>query len=261
MSVVKIIKNYGVVTLVTLMSCTVFAHEHIATANNTNHKNTLDLEVGRVFTGYNDISVPNDADNRFSLKDDLTSDPVTAVRFRYGRYITDKHWVGLLVAPLTVKSKGAFNKDINFRGDVFKAGEPIDATYRFDSYRLLYRYTFIDNAHSTFSFGGAIKVRDAEIRLKNGTENTPRTNLGYVPLLSFNYTYKPTDKLNLLIDGEALVAPQGRAEDVFFGASYQVNDNVAVKGGYRILEGGADNNKLYTFSLFNYASAGLLLSF
>lgn len=225
-----------------------------------NLDNSLDIEAGIAFTGYNDIAVPASQANQFSLKDDLTSDPVGAVRIRYGRQF-DKHWLGLLVAPLTVKSSGQFDKDITFKGDVFRAGEQIDAVYRFDSYRLLYRYLFIQRPRHQFSFGGALKVRDAEIRLKNTSNNTPRKNLGFVPLLSFNYTHKTTDKLNLIIDGEALVAPQGRAEDVFFGATYAVNPHMSLKAGYRILEGGADNEKLYTFSLFNYITAGVILSF
>jgi hypothetical protein len=34
-----------------------------------------------------------------------------------------------------------------------------------------------------------------------------------------------------------------------------------VKIGYRILEGGADNDKVHTFSLFHYTVAGLVMTF
>jgi hypothetical protein len=36
---------------------------------------------------------------------------------------------------------------------------------------------------------------------------------------------------------------------------------VALRVGYRILEGGADNDEVYTFSLFHYIVAGLVVSF
>jgi hypothetical protein len=65
----------------------------------------------------------------------------------------------------------------------------------------------------------------------------------------------------LLVDGEALAAPQGRAEDVLFAAQYDVNRRLAFKTGYRILEGGSDNDEVYTFSLFHYIVAGAVLSF
>jgi hypothetical protein len=36
---------------------------------------------------------------------------------------------------------------------------------------------------------------------------------------------------------------------------------VSLKAGYRILEGGADNDKVYTFSLFHHAVAGIVVRF
>lgn len=99
-------------------------------------------------------------------------------------------------------------------------------------------------------------MRDADITLSSANANASKTNLGFVPLLSFNATWKLTDNLDIVMDGEALAAPQGRAEDVLFAAQYKVNDNLAFNGGYRVLEGGADNDEVYTFSAFNYAVLG-----
>lgn len=56
-----------------------------------------------------------------------------------------------------------------------------------------------------------------------------------------------------------MAAPQGRAEDIFMGANYRVSDNIGLKAGYRILEGGTDNDEVYNFALFHYTSAGILL--
>ena len=63
------------------------------------------------------------------------------------------------------------------------------------------------------------------------------------------------------MDGDALAAPQGRAEDVLIAATYEVSDNLAIRAGYRILEGGADNDEVYNFALFNYASVGVTYTF
>ena len=49
--------------------------------------------------------------------------------------------------------------------------------------------------------------------------------------------------------GDALAAPQGRAEDVLAALTYGKSDKFRIKIGYRILEGGADNDEVYTFSL------------
>ena len=40
-----------------------------------------------------------------------------------------------------------------------------------------------------------------------------------------------------------------------------LSDRLVLRAGYRILEGGADNDEVYNFSLFNYASAGITYTF
>ena len=67
------------------------------------------------------------------------------------------------------------------------------------------------------------------------------------------------EKFGLLFEGDALAAPQGRAEDVLLAATYKINRKIALKAGYRILEGGADNDEVYNFSLINYISAGAII--
>ena len=42
---------------------------------------------------------------------------------------------------------------------------------------------------------------------------------------------------------------------------YDVTPNISVAGGYRILDGGADNDDLYTFARFDSAVLGLTWRF
>jgi len=70
-----------------------------------------------------------------------------------------------------------------------------------------------------------------------------------------------SDPISLTFEGDALAAPQGRAEDVALSLSYDITEKVSFRLGYRLLEGGADNDKVYTFSLFHYAVAGLSYRF
>ena len=216
----------------------------------------LEVEGGYVIPGYIDVAIPGDSGTRFSLTDDLEAQGTAAFRVRYGHTIAQKHWVGLLAAPLTVKSKGTLYQDVDFNGTVFPKGTPIDSSFRFDSYRLTYRYLFHESDRWSFSFGAALKVRDAAIRLEGGRLESEKTNTGLVPLLSFKLAWTPFEKWHLLMDGEALAAPQGRAEDILFAAQYDVNRRLALQAGYRILEGGSDGDEVYTFSLFHSAVVG-----
>jgi len=59
----------------------------------------------------------------------------------------------------------------------------------------------------------------------------------------------------------AEVGTQGRAEDVLIAATYKLSDNLGVRAGYRILEGGADNDEVYNFALFHFASVGISYTF
>ncbi|MBN2381428.1 hypothetical protein JXQ70_00965, partial [bacterium] len=67
--------------------------------------------------------------------------------------------------------------------------------------------------------------------------------------------------LGLLVEADAAWSPQGRAEDVLVSLNMKTNEKLAFKIGYRMLEGGADNDRVYTFSLFHYLVCGLTYTF
>jgi hypothetical protein len=221
----------------------------------------LELEGGYAIPGYIDVAIPGDTGTRFSLTDDLEAEGTASFRVRYGHTFAQKHWVGLLAAPLTVESKGTLGEDVDFNGTLFPEGTSVDSTFRFDSYRLIYRYLFHESERWSFSFGAALKVRDAAIGLEGGGLESEKTNTGVVPLLSFKLAWTPIEKWHLLMDGEALAAPQGRAEDVLFALQYDANRRLTLQAGYRVLEGGSDVDEVYTFALFHSAVVGAIWHF
>jgi hypothetical protein len=62
--------------------------------------------------------------------------------------------------------------------------------------------------------------------------------------------------LGILLEGDGLAAPQGRAEDVLVALEYRPTERVLLKAGYRVLEGGVDVAEVYNFTLVNYAAFG-----
>ena len=62
-------------------------------------------------------------------------------------------------------------------------------------------------------------------------------------------------------EGDALAVSAGRTEDVLFAIQYRLNNNVALKLGYRIFEGGIDDDEIYNFKLLNYVVIGPVLTF
>lgn len=220
----------------------------------------VDAETGVVFnTKYNNIRIPGAGGTKFNAAD-YSSNPTWFYRLRVGYTFNDRHTVSALYAPLQVKYTGESPAAIYLQGETFRANVPITVDYTFNSYRLTYRYDFIRNPKFRLGAGLTAKVRDAAVELQNEQAEARKTNVGFVPLINFRMSWNFTDRFQLLVEGDALAAPQGRAEDVFAGLGVGLPGNkVTLKAGYRLLEGGADNDEVYNFTWFDYASAGVIL--
>ena len=221
----------------------------------------LEIESGAVFTGYNDARIPGDEGTKFSLSEELEADPEWYWRLRAGFLFAEKHYAGAVIAPLTVHSSGKPDRDLRFKNTTFDEGEKTDAAFKFNSYRLLYRYIGYNKNNLRAGIGVTAKIRHASIKLKSENGKAEKKDLGFVPIVNFMLHWNFTRSLGFLIDGDALAAPQGRAADILFALTFDMSDTVQARAGYRILEGGADNDEVYTFSMFHYASAGLMYRF
>lgn len=219
-----------------------------------------DLETGVVFSGYNDIRIPGDSGTNLSLSDELSTDPSHFFRIRLGRHFGRRHTVSALFAPLTLTAAGSVAREVEYAGATFPADTDLRASYRFDSYRLTYRYDFFLSDSWEVGAGFTAKIRDAAIGL-DGQVFAEKTNTGFVPILHFRVLYAFADDWSALLEGDALAAPQGRAEDILAAVRFHFNENIQAKLGYRILEGGADNDEVYTFALFHYLVIGLTATF
>jgi hypothetical protein len=221
----------------------------------------VEIEAGAVFSARNDLRIPGDTGTKLSLTDDLSTDPAPVFRVRAGLRFAKRHELSALYAPLKLTASGSVDREILFDGGTYPAGSPILAVYRFDSYRLTYRYSLVHRRGLQVAIGLTGKIRRAETALY-GAVAQRKTNTGFVPLASLQVKWQPQgNRFGLLMDVDALAAPQGRAEDVLLAATYQVNDNVGLRLGYRTLEGGADNDEVYTFAWLHYVVAGVDLTF
>ena len=221
----------------------------------------VDFENGAAIAGYNDVRIPGDTGTLFSLTDDLASDTSYFWRLRADLRIAPKHVVSALVAPLTIHASGTFDQPVAFAGATFPPGVPTTGLYVFNSYRVTYRYEPVRRENWMFGIGVTLKVRDAETRLEAGGTSAEKTNVGIVPLVNFKLERRLGARATFLLEGDALAAPQGRAEDIFAGVLIHAGTRWSIKAGYRFLEGGADNDEVYTFALVHYLAAGVVVRF
>jgi len=222
---------------------------------------SIDFESGLVTQGYNDVRIPGDLGTRFSLTDDLMPKANFFYRTRFNYIIKSRHTISLLYAPLETKSTGRISNDILFEGVSFPANTDLTGTYKFNSYRLTYRYDIVQKPKFEFGLGLTAKIRDAKIAITSSGLASEKANVGFVPIINFRLLWKMGSKIGLLLDGDALAAPQGRAEDVLIAVTYDLSEKLKIRTGYRILEGGASNDEVYNFALLHYASVGLNVTF
>lgn len=222
---------------------------------------SLDIETGIVTTAYNDVRIPGKGGDFISLSDELEAGARVFGRIKAGYMLNERSELLLLIAPLRFTYKGSLTDEAMFQGTKFPAGKDIEAVYKFNSYRLSYRYYLRNTDMFRLGLGLTLKIRDALIGLESGQLQAEKTDFGFVPLINFFLQWKPMEKIGFLLDGDALAAPQGRAEDVLVALSYHFNEDFYIKLGYRLLEGGADTNTVYTFSMFHYGVLGFVHRF
>ena len=128
-----------------------------------NGQASFDFETGAVSTGYNNVRIPGDQGTFFSMKDDLVPKTKIFYRIRANYTIKTRHTLSVLYAPLEIKSNGNMANDILFEGVTFPANADLAGTYKFNSYRLTYRYEIVLKPKFELGLGFTAKIRDAKI--------------------------------------------------------------------------------------------------
>lgn len=219
----------------------------------------LELEAGAAWQSYNDVEIPNDGSaTRFSLYDLAGSGPWPAARLYVTWNLAERHGVRLLLAPFSLTETGTPTEPVSFAGETYAAGVPVEATYTFNSYRLSYRYRWHAGERTTAWVGFTAKLRDAVIALEQGGIASRKDDLGFVPLLhvAADWRFAPTWRLSL--DADGLAGGPGRAVDAALELGYDLGDRWRVQGGYRMVEGGADVDAVYTFAWLHYAALSVV---
>jgi hypothetical protein len=225
------------------------------------HRFELDIESGVAIVGYSDIQIPKSTGTLISFSEDLETDPAFFVRGRFTYYFNRGNILSLLVAPLTLKATGSVGREVVFEGESFAPNTSLNTVYKFNSYRLTYEHFWYTGDRLRFGLGITAKVRDAAISIADSIKTSEKTDLGFVPLIKFSLAWNFKDPLTLVLDGDALAAPQGRAEDISLALRGDVNDRLSLKLGYRVLEGGSDVEEVYSFTWVNYFFGGFSLHF
>jgi hypothetical protein len=162
------------------------------------------VELGAAWQARNTAQVSNEPpDTRFKI-DELAGDgPFPAGRVVLDWPLNNKHRLRFLIAPLGIEETGTASQPIVFQDTTFASG-PIKVKYRLDSYRASYRYVFYERERWSWSGGATLNIRDAEIRLQQGTLTRVEKNTGVVPLLALEGQWRFAPGWRGLLDFEGL---------------------------------------------------------
>jgi hypothetical protein len=221
-----------------------------------------ELEIGAVWQSRNDGQIPNDeSGTRFSIVDLIGNGPYPAARLYFTWNIAERHGLRLLLAPLSITDSGVPESSIDFEGETFDPGVSTDATYKFNSWRITYRYRLYKSSRWRWWLGFTAKIRDAKIELEQPGKSARKTDVGFVPLLHVAGEYRFTPRWRFRFDLDALAGGPGRAEDLALNLCYDLSDRWSLSGGYRTVEGGADVEEVYNFAWFHYVIISVLYKF
>ena len=211
----------------------------------------IDLEIGAAWADHNEVQIPNDDQgDRFDIAE-FGKGPYPVARASVSWRPWQRHAFQFVVAPLSYTETGTFDEPVRFAGRTYNDDQKTDVDYQFNSYRLRYLYQLVDNSRWDLELGGTLFVRDARIELSQGDTRSSDSNVGLVPLFALRTRYHFNPAWSLELDSDMAWAPQGRAIDLSLLVQRRFSSGWDIAAGYRTIEGGADNDSVYTFAWFN----------
>jgi hypothetical protein len=222
----------------------------------------VELEGGPAWQSRNDVQIPNnETATRFSLVDLVGSGPLPAARVYFLWNINERHGLRLLLAPFSYTESGHFASVVNFAGETFQPVVPTEATYKFNSWRLSYRYNVYRGSDWRWWIGFTAKLRDAKIQLEQQGRSAAKTDVGFVPLLHVAGQVRFGCGWSAVLDADGLAGGPGRAVDAALKLRYDLDSSWSFAAGYRTVEGGADVEGVYNFAWLHYAAASVAYHF
>jgi len=210
------------------------------------------LETGALWQERNDVRIPSSTGTLVGF-DEYNSGPFFHYRFELHHPFNHRHGIRVIYAPLGLSVTGRESRAVNYNNVIFTANTPTTIDYKFNSYRLGYTYRVWGEDKSFLRLGLTGKIRQASIRFTQNSLTTIYDNVGFVPLFYYALQVPLSGKWTFYSDSDFAFAKQGRAVDITFKLRYGITGSSSIGFGARALEGGADNDKVLTYTFVKYA--------
>lgn len=222
---------------------------------------TLEFEGGLWGVSRNDVRIPPATGTPYSLIDLTGTGTTLHARLTATIALARRHHLRLVAAPVQTTGTGTFPSPVTFVDRTFGPNAATEGLYRFNTYRMGYRYTLRDTDTWHVEIGASLLIRDARIELRQGGASARDTDLGFVPLAAFGLTRRLSDRARLVVDVEGLGSKQGRAIDALGRIDVDLSKHWTLGAGYRTIEGGADVARVYNFAWLHFGVVSLRYGF
>lgn len=213
---------------------------------------SIHIESGVIALSRNDVRIPGDTGTRFDMLDILGTDADVYARVALNWKYGERAGLRVVASPLEITGEGSLSQVTSFAGETFAADTPTNGTYRFNGFRLTWRYTLDQEGPFQWAVGVTGFIRDAEIALSQGELSAADDNVGFVPALHLSGEWRINRSWMWAFDFDGLAGGPGRLIDLGISGRYILGDHWHLGVGGRILEGGADVDEVFNFAQLNF---------
>lgn len=227
------------------------------------HAKSVDLmlEGGAVWQYRNDLQIPPNTQGTRLALDQIDDGPFGYYRAEVFWRYSKNHGARLVYAPFKVTLNNRPSQSIDFNGQSFSSGLDTEYTFQFNSYRLTYFYALWGHGEDQLNIGFTAKIRDADTIISQGGVSRNYDNVGFVPLIYLEYQKSLESNWLFHTSLDGLAGGPGRAFDWAIKFRKKISDLATLGIGTRFLDGGADNDEVFTFALFQYYTAEVIFHF
>jgi hypothetical protein len=178
-----------------------------------------------------------------NLKSDLDYDDRGLPDVHLTVWPARKHQVKFEYFPIKNSSELVLKRDLTFVGGSYRAGETINSTLDWKTYRFVYQYDVVQRRRG--SVGAIIELRqtDLQLRLTSSSANNPGRSRIPTPGLGVAGQVNATPRLSFSAEATAFAVPDradrhygGHYIDFSGGATLRVVRHLSAQGGLRSID-------------------------
>jgi hypothetical protein len=156
---------------------------------------------------------------------------------------------GVVFQPLNLNYSGVLTNNLNYQGQVFRAGDPATLSYQFPTLRFTANYPVFQQAGSDsyLRAGGSAIIRYARIGLSSPSASFVSTNLIALPTFNIESNTAIGNGYSIFTRSDFLPGIDGNVFldglfDIFIGVRKSLGEGKSVDAGLRMFFGGYNPN-------------------